>query len=266
MLLGNTNPPLPWVQAMSHRRSFLAAFVVLLSACTAIAADEGNVPPPDATSILFRWCERNSDAQSVRVEFRRFVYDETFKIQHCSTGVLRTDRSGNGTMKIIPVQPTRSKVRGYATMPDEPAHWEWTPKVLRNIDHDRRQCYETSRPSNVDDESVPSAWAPYISLPHQQAIFVPGLVPRVSLGDFRFTIRDWSRDRVYVRVHPKSRPGVIPNFETADLIFSREPVELLAVRFNPAAGARPIVYSFDAPEVEPLPEPPFDLTGYGVCR
>jgi hypothetical protein len=247
---------------MSNRRSLLATFVGLLYACTAIAADKKNAPPPDATSILFRWCERNADAQSARVEFRQFVYDETFKCQKLSTGVLHIDRQGSGMLSVFPVQPLKKRHRGYVVEPDSPRHWEWTPDLWRSINHEHREFSDTIRPTSGDPKTKSFAWSWFNARPSQWILFVPGLVPRTSLADFHFSTVKWTKDEVFVHVKPTTSPEVPLNFTSAELVFSREPVELLAVQYHSLVMGHRTVHVFEVPEVEPIPEPFFDLMGY----
>lgn len=247
---------------MSHRRSLLATFLWLIGACTAVASDEGQGPPPDATSILFRWCERNADAQSVRVEFRRYLYNETFKCQKLSAGVLHIDRQGSGMLSVFPVQPGKKRDRGYVVEPDSPEHWEWTPDLWRIIKHEQREFCDITRPPSGDPSTRSFAWPWFDARPSQWTLFVPGLVPRASLGDFRFSTIEWTKDRVFVHVEPTSSQGVPLNFTSAELVFSREPIELLAVQYHLPVISQRTVYVFEALEVEPMPEPCFDLRGY----
>lgn len=203
----------------------------------------GAEPSPDANGIIARWCERNADGYAVHARFRRYQYDDVFKIVTVGKGECRLDPRGISFLKIAPGDPANVKKPNpsYHARPAEEDCWRWsTTEIAKN---------GWRLPFQNGAYTSPFLFGTITISPKCIMPFCPGFAAPSECSDHRFEFLRESSQMFFLSGKPLISN---PQYKSLDLAFTKEPLELHALQVHCHTGHK-TTYVFEEHEVMPEP-------------
>ncbi|WP_298869133.1 hypothetical protein [uncultured Gimesia sp.] len=256
---------------------FVCFMTTPLSAEPIVASKPRPEAEQRAIDVLREWSAENVTCTAVRGDFKRYWYDDVFRVQKHGKGQFGYRGPRHGFWRIEPanldpLSVIRKKTRDgkpYTYKDAESEKWRWQKTRILDIHEEDKHYEEYTYPEKIEETKQKVSWwffdFDFNFTADWPSPFLPGVPNQAKIEDLiknsYLKVVKESETQIIIAGKPIRRKDAA-NYSEFKLLLEKNPWRLSATQYIHPGGNQSTVYVFSNIEMNPEEWDEPDLTGY----